>query len=158
MPDVVQIEADLPVLRTVEGHHRAVPFILTRDMFGGIPVELGGAEISGLIDQPVAQAHVHDVPEIYLLFAPEPGAATITVEVEDEVFELRAPAALYVPAGHRHRFVTRAAVPGSFCFGLFLHGAPAATTTAPTATTTAPTATAPTTNITDHQVPAGSLR
>ncbi len=121
MPGSAQVQADLPVFRTVEGHTRPVPFILTRDMFDGIPVELGGAEISGLVDQPVAEPHVHEVPEIYLLFAPTAGAAVIEVEVEDETYELAAPAALYVPAGRRHRFVTRRAVPGSFCFGLFLH-------------------------------------
>ncbi len=121
MPESVQVQDDLPVLRTVDGHHRPVPFILTREMFGGIPLELGGAEISNLVDKPVAEAHVHDVPEIYLLFAPNPGEAVITVEVDDESYELQAPAALYVPAGRRHRFVTRKAVPGSFCFGLFVH-------------------------------------
>ena len=121
MPGSVQVQADLPVFRTIDGHHRPVPFVLTRDMFGGIPVELGGAEISDLVDKPVAEPHVHEVPEIYLLFAPTPGAAVIEVEVEGETYELKAPAALYVPKGQRHRFVTRQAVPGSFCFGLFLH-------------------------------------
>lgn len=125
MPNTLQLKADLPVFRQVDGHHAPVPFVLTRDMFGGIPVELGGAEISNLIDRPVAEPHVHDVPEIYLLFAPEPGAAVIDVEVEGESVRLTAPAALYVPAGRRHRFITRAAVPGSFCFGLFLHAAAA---------------------------------
>ncbi|HWB36492.1 MAG TPA: cupin domain-containing protein [Rugosimonospora sp.] len=120
---MVHVATDLPVFRSVDGHHRPVPFILTRDMFGGIPVELGGAEISDLVDKPVAEPHVHDVPEIYLLFAPTPGDAVITVEVDGDSYELSAPGALYVPAGHRHRFVTRKAVPGSFCFGLFLHGA-----------------------------------
>ena len=121
VPGSVQIEADLPVFRAVDGHHRPVPFILTRDMFGGIPLELGGAEISNLVDTPVAEAHVHDVPEIYLLFAPNPGDAVISIEVDDETYELSSPGALYVPAGRRHRFVTRKAVPGSFCFGLFVH-------------------------------------
>ena len=114
-------QRDLPVFRAVDGHHAPVPFILTRDMFGGIPVELGGAEISHLVDQPVAEAHVHDVPEIYLLFAPEPGAAVIDIEVDGARFRLEAPGALYVPAGCRHRFITREAVTGSFCFGLFIH-------------------------------------
>jgi mannose-6-phosphate isomerase-like protein (cupin superfamily) len=66
---------------------------------------------------------VHDVPEIYLLFASEPGAAEIDVEIEgEETVRLTAPAALYVPAGRRHRFITRSAAPGSYCYGLFLHG------------------------------------
>lgn len=121
MTQSVQMESQLPVFRPVAGHHAPVPFLLTRDMFGGIPVELGGAEITALVGRPVAEPHVHDVPEIYLLFSPEPGGAEIDVEVEDESFRLTAPAALFVPAGRRHRFVTRSAVPGSYCYGLFLH-------------------------------------
>ena len=111
---------ELPVFREVAGHTKPVPFILTSDMFGGIPVELGGAEISGLVGRPVADPHVHEVPEVYLVFAPEPGQAEIEVMVEGKDYVVTAPGALYVPAGMRHRFVTRKAVPGSFCFGLFL--------------------------------------
>jgi hypothetical protein len=111
---------DLPVFREVTGHLRPVPFILTEDMFEGIPVELAGAEISELVGKPVADLHVHDVPEIYLLFAPRPGDAEISIQVEDQQFRLTAPGALYVPAGQRHRFITERAVPGSFCFGMFL--------------------------------------
>ena len=110
----------LPVLREVGGHHAPVPFYLTREMFGGIPVELGGAEISELVGRPVADAHVHDVPEIYLLFSRRPGEAEIVIEVEGEEYPLKSPGAFYVPAGLRHRFITKAAAPGSFCFGLFL--------------------------------------
>ena len=57
------------------------------------------------LDHLVAEPHVHEVPEIYLLFAPTPGAAVIEVEVEGETYELKAPAALYVPKGQRHRFI-----------------------------------------------------
>lgn len=111
---------ELPVLRDVGGHHAPVPFFLTREMFDGIPVELGGAEISELIDRPVADAHVHEVPEIYLLFSRRPGEAEIVIEVEGEEHVLKSPGAFYVPAGLRHRFITKVAAPGSFCFGLFL--------------------------------------
>jgi hypothetical protein len=118
----VAIEKDLPTLVEVDGHHRPVPFLLTADMFGGLPVELAGAEISGLVGQPVAAPHVHEIPEIYLLFSPEPGGATITVEIEDESFDVDSPAAVYIPAGKKHRFVTRAATRGSYCYGMFIRG------------------------------------
>lgn len=114
----------LPVLREVVGHHAPVPFLLTRDMFGGIPVELGGAEISDLVGRPVAEPHVHETPEIYLLFSKEPGDATITVEVEGKSHTLVSPGAFYVPAGMQHRFITRSAAPGSFCLGLFIDVTP----------------------------------
>ncbi|MBB4640209.1 cupin domain-containing protein [Rhizorhapis suberifaciens] len=120
MKEKVQYHQDLPVMKVVAGHHQSVPFILTREMFGGISVELAGAEISNLIECPVAAAHVHDVPEIYLLFSPRPGGAVIAVEVEDETVILKSPGALYVPAGKVHRFITKKAEAGSFCFGLFL--------------------------------------
>lgn len=112
---------DLPVLRDVVGHHSPVPFMLTREMFGGIPVEMGGAEISELVGRPVADPHVHETPEIYLLFSRRPGEAVITIEVEGESFELTSFGAFYVPAGMRHRFITREAAPGSFCMGLFIN-------------------------------------
>ena len=128
MPQSAILAQALPVLRTMPDHRVPVPFLLTSDMFGGIPVELAGAEISDLVDRPVADPHVHGVPEIYLLFAPAPGAAEIEVEAGTEAYVVTSPGALYVPAGVRHRFVTRRAVPGSFCYGLFLCGSrPAAT-------------------------------
>lgn len=111
----------LPVLAEVAGHHRPVPFWLTRDMFGGLPVELAGAEISGMVGAPVADTHTHDVPEIYFLIAPETGGAEILIEIDDTETVVAAPAVVYVPAGSRHRFVTRAAMPGSYCFGVLLH-------------------------------------
>jgi hypothetical protein len=117
----VAIVDDLPLLQAVDGHTKAVPFLLTKEMFGGIPLEFAGAEISALIDTPVAEPHVHQVPEIYLLFSVVPGEAEISVTVEDEVFTLVSPGALYVPAGKRHQFVTKRAATGSYCFGVFLH-------------------------------------
>lgn len=111
---------ELPVFKRVAGHHASVPFMLTKDMFGGIPVELGGAEISDLVGRPVADVHVHETPEIYLLFSRRPGDAVITIEVEGESFELTSPGAFYVPAGMWHRFITRKAASGSFCMGLFI--------------------------------------
>lgn len=122
MPQPGPAAQNLPILRDLPGHNIPVPFMLTGDMFGGIPVELAGAEISGLVDRPVADTHVHEVPEIYLLFAPQPGDAEIDVEIDGETFTVLSPGAVYVPAGARHRFVTRRAVPGSFCYGLFLNG------------------------------------
>jgi hypothetical protein len=120
MESVVVLD-DLPRMRAVGGHANAVPFLLTKDMFGGIPLEFAGAEISALIDRPVAEPHVHQVAEIYLLFSVRPGEAEISVTVEDEVYTLVSPGALYVPAGKRHQFVTRRAATGSYCFGVFVH-------------------------------------
>jgi mannose-6-phosphate isomerase-like protein (cupin superfamily) len=110
----------LPVFKSVEGHFHEVPFFLTREMFGGLPIELAGGDISGLVGKPVADVHAHACDEIYFLVAPEPGAAVIDVEVEGRVTTFESPAAILVPAGARHRFLTRKAGTGSFCFGILL--------------------------------------
>jgi hypothetical protein len=115
-----EVVAGLPVPRAVPGHHRPAPFYLTADMFGGLPFELAGGELSDKVGRPVADPHTHEVPEIYLLVAPTAGGARIRVDVDEQCYELVAPAALYVPAGARHRFLTLAAEPGSYCFGILL--------------------------------------
>ncbi|HEX8741833.1 MAG TPA: hypothetical protein VF712_01750 [Thermoleophilaceae bacterium] len=112
--------ADVPVMAAMEGHHSAVPFLLTRGMFGGVPVEIAGGELSDKVGKPVADLHSHPCPEVYLLISPEPGDAAIEVEVEGERFDLESPAVAYIPANALHRFVTRRAKPGSFCLGVLL--------------------------------------
>lgn len=107
-------------MRTVPGHHKPAPFILTNDMFGGLPISMAGAEIRNLIGKPVADLHTHEVPEIYILVSPNPGGAEIDIELATETITVSSPSAVYVPAGTQHRFVTRTAEAGSFCFGIFL--------------------------------------
>jgi hypothetical protein len=114
------MSADLPILREVAGHHRPAPFYLTADMFGGSPVELVAAELSDLVGVPLADLHTHPVPEVYVLLSPAPGDAEIEVELDGERHRLVSPATFLVPAGARHRFVTRRAAPGSWCLGLLL--------------------------------------
>jgi carbonic anhydrase/acetyltransferase-like protein (isoleucine patch superfamily) len=118
-----QAVTDLPRLRPVEGHHQPSPFYLTSDMFGGLDFELAGVEISDLVGRPVADAHTHTFDEIYVLFSRAPGDATIEITAGDVVERLVSPGAFLVPAGTPHHFVTLAAAPGSFLFGI-LRGAP----------------------------------
>lgn len=142
LPAQALVETNLPVYRRMAGHHGPVPFLLTDDMMRGLPFELAGGEISDKVGKPIADPHTHDVPEIYLLLAPEHGAAVIDVEVDGVAYELSAPAALLIPAGAVHRFVTRKAVRGSYCLGILLTGASRgqvqepAGATAPASTTT----------------------
>jgi hypothetical protein len=118
--NVPLVERDLPVLKHVEGHYADAPFLLTSTMFGGIPIELAGAELSELVDKPIAAPHTHEVPEIYLLISPEPGGAAIEVSLDGATHELVAPGAMYIPAGATHCFVTRRAIRGSYAFGVLL--------------------------------------
>jgi len=110
----------LPVFKDVAGHHAAVPFYLTASMFGGMPVEIAGGEISDKVGKPVADPHRHTVPEVYFLVSRTPGGARIAVTVDGVDHELVSPAVMYVPTGALHRFVTLEAEPGSFCFGVLL--------------------------------------
>lgn len=118
-----QLVSDLPRLLDVAGHFHKAPFFLTEDMFGGLPFSLAGGHIKELVDKPVAETHTHEVPEIYLLLSPDPNGAEIEIEVDDKIFRVCSPAAFYVPALARHKFVTKKAQVGSFCLGILLSSA-----------------------------------
>ncbi|MDJ0088085.1 MULTISPECIES: cupin domain-containing protein [Pantoea] len=109
---------DLPLMLLVEGHHNKVPFFITKEMFYGVPFELAGGDISGLVDKPVADTHKHEVDEIYFLISPLPGEAVIDVTINMETTTYSSPAVIHVPAGHEHKFITRRAGKGSYCFGI----------------------------------------
>lgn len=114
------IEADLPIFRKVPGHYAEVPFLLLSTMFGGLPFDMAGSEVSQLIDKPIAAPHTHEVPKIYLVISPESGGAMIEVSLDGTTHELVAPGAFFVPAGATHCFVTRKAIPGSYVFSVLL--------------------------------------
>ncbi len=111
----------LPLMRAVVGHFRPAPFYVTTDLFGGaLPVEIVGGELSAMIGRPVAGAHRHEVPELYVLLSPEPGGAEIEIEAEGLRRRVSSPAVALIPAGVEHRFVTLRAEPGSWCLGVLL--------------------------------------
>lgn len=112
---------DLPTFKEVAGHFHPAPFYLTDDMYGGVNVEIAGGPIDHLVGKPVAEPHTHDVPEIYLILAPEKGGAKVQIDVEDEIYIVEAPATFYVPAGAKHRFLTLEATKGSYCLGILLN-------------------------------------
>ncbi len=115
-----EIITELPIPLAVAGHHVPAPFYLTSEMFGGLPIQLAGGELSGLVGRPVAEPHTHDVDELYLLVSPTPGGARIEVRLEGERHELASPAVMRIPAGREHCFVTLEAEVGSYCFGVLL--------------------------------------
>ncbi|MBT9432010.1 hypothetical protein JZM24_07415 [Candidatus Sodalis endolongispinus] len=108
----------LPIFHHVTGHHQPVPYFLTSNMFGGLPFELAGGDISLQVGQPVAEPHRHEVDEIYLLISPVPGEAVIDVNIQGGVKTYSSPSVIHVPAGATHQFITRKAGLGSFCFGI----------------------------------------
>jgi len=115
-----EIITGLPIPLAVAGHHHPAPFYLTADMFGGLPIQLAGGELSALVGKPVAAPHTHDVDELYLLVSPNPGGARIEVIVEGTRHELASPAVMRIPAGSEHSFLTLEAEVGSYCFGVLI--------------------------------------
>ncbi|WP_327295512.1 MULTISPECIES: cupin domain-containing protein [unclassified Streptomyces] len=118
-PDAEIITA-LPIPLAVAGHHQPAPFYVTADMFGGLPVQLAGGELSKLVGKPVAAPHTHDVDELYFLVSPEPGQARIEVRLDGVRHTLVSPAVMRIPAGSEHCFLTQEAVVGSYCFGILV--------------------------------------
>lgn len=116
------VQRALPVFKEIAGHFAPTPFLLTNEMLGGLDFEVAGGEISDKVGKPVAAPHTHPVPEIYLLVSREPGGAVIDVFTDGVRHELTAPAAMLIPAGTVHHFVTTKAQPGSFCLGILLTG------------------------------------
>ena len=115
-----EIITGLPIALAVAGHHQPAPFYLTSEMFGGLPIQLAGGELSALVGKPVAAPHTHDVDELYLLVSPNPGGARIEVVVEGRRHELTSPAVMRIPAGSEHCFLTLEAEVGSYCFGVLI--------------------------------------
>lgn len=120
---MAQTRTDLPRFNQVAGHFSPAPFYVTKDMYGGLPFEVAGGSIDHLVGQPVADLHTHECAEIYFLVSPTAGGARIEVTVGGEVVELASPATVYVPPRTPHRFLTLAAEPGSYCFGLLVNPA-----------------------------------
>ncbi|MEU5280207.1 cupin domain-containing protein [Streptomyces asoensis] len=116
-PEIVE---GLPIPLAVAGHHQPAPFYLTADMFGGLPVQLAGGELSALVGKPVAAPHTHPVDELYLLVSPNKGGARIEVQLDGRRHELLSPAVMRIPAGSEHCFLTLEAEVGSYCFGVLL--------------------------------------
>jgi hypothetical protein len=121
-PRTPVVQRGLPVFRQIPGHYGPTPFLLTADMLGGQGIEIAGGEIGDKVGRPVAAPHTHEVPEIYLLLSPDPGGAVIEVIAGGERYELASPAAMLIPAGTVHHFVTRKAQPGSYCLGILITG------------------------------------
>ncbi|MGC5342983.1 cupin domain-containing protein [Streptomyces sp. DT24] len=115
-----EIIDQLPIPLAVAGHHQPAPFYLTSDMFGGLPVQLAGGELSVLVGKPVAAPHTHEVDEIYMLVSPNKGGARIEVLLDGERHELSSPSVMRIPAGAEHCFLTLEAEVGSYCFGVLV--------------------------------------
>lgn len=112
--------SELPIPLAVAGHHQPAPFYLTANMFGGMPVQIAGGELSDKVDHPVAAPHTHPVDEIYLVVSPSAGGCEIEIRLDEEFFTVVSPAVFHVPAGAVHCFVTKRAELGSYCFGILL--------------------------------------
>ena len=111
---------NLPIFKSVEGHHHQVPFYLCQENCGDIGFEIAGGKIDDLLDKEVADVHSHSVDEYYLLVSPNDEGAEIEVHIDGVVTRHSSPDVIHVPAGKPHKFITRKAETGSFCFGILM--------------------------------------
>jgi mannose-6-phosphate isomerase-like protein (cupin superfamily) len=109
---------DLPRFVEMPGHHSLAPSWIYPGMFPGVNIRINGSDASKMVRAPHAELHVHeDNPEIYFS-AENKGAVAIEVQMEDEVFTVESPFAVFIPAGVQHRFTVLKCDSPSFVFGI----------------------------------------
>ena len=113
---------DLPRFVEMPGHHRPAPSWIYPDMFPGVNIRINGSDASKVVKVPHAELHVHDDhPEIYLSATENRGEVVIEVQMEDEVFTVESPFAIFIPPGTRHCFTVLKCDSPNFIFGIHVH-------------------------------------
>jgi mannose-6-phosphate isomerase-like protein (cupin superfamily) len=110
---------DLPGFVEMPGHHSLAPSWIYPGMFPGVNIRINGSDASKMVRAPHAELHVHDDnPEIYFSATENRGAVVIEVQMEDEVFTVESPFAVFIPAGVQHRFTVLKCDSPGFVFGI----------------------------------------
>ena len=113
---------DLPRFVEMPGHHRLAPSWIYPGMFPGVNIRINGMDGSKMVGAPHAEPHIHDDhPEIYFCATEERGAVVIEVQMDDEVFTVESPFAVFIPSGVRHCFTVRKCDLPNFVFGIHVH-------------------------------------
>ncbi|HME46490.1 MAG TPA: hypothetical protein VKF36_25625 [Syntrophorhabdales bacterium] len=113
---------DLPRLVEMPGHHQPAPSWVYPHMFPGVNIRINGMDASTKVRAPHASPHIHDDnPEIYFCATEEKGAVAIEVQMNDEVFTVESPFAVFIPAGVRHCFTVLKCDQPNFVFGIHLY-------------------------------------
>ena len=113
---------DLPRFVEMPGHHQPAPSWIYPDMFPGVKIRINGMDASKKVRAPHAAPHIHDDhPEIYFCATEEKGAVAIEVQMDDEVFTVESPFAVFIPAGVRHCFTVIKCDQPNFVFGIHVY-------------------------------------
>ncbi len=110
---------DVPRFAEMAGHHSAPPSWISPDMFPGVNLRINGSDASTMVRSPHADPHVHeDHPEIYLAVTPNRGDIVIEVRMEEEVFTVESPFAVFIPPGTTHCFTVLRCDSPNYIFGI----------------------------------------
>ncbi len=110
---------DLPQFAEMPGHHKPAPSWIYPDMFPGVHMRINGADVSKMVRAPHAELHIHDDhPEIYFAATEKRGDIIIEVQMEDEVFTVESPFAVFIPPGTKHCFTVLKCDSPNYVFGI----------------------------------------
>lgn len=115
------VVTDLPQFADMPGHHQAAPSWIYPGMFPGVNIRINAADVSKMVRAPHAEPHVHpDNPEIYFAVGEKRGDIVIEVQMEDEVFTVESPFAVFIPPGTRHCFTVLKCDSTNYVFGMHI--------------------------------------
>jgi mannose-6-phosphate isomerase-like protein (cupin superfamily) len=115
------VVTDLPQFATMPGHYKAAPSWIYPDMFPGVNIRINGGDANKMVGKPHADLHVHDGnPEIYFAATEKRGDIVIEVQMEEELFTVESPFAVFIPPGVRHRFTVLKCDAPNFIFGIHI--------------------------------------
>ena len=85
-------------------------------------MRINAADVSKIVRDPHADPHIHENnPEIYLAVTPNRGDIIIEVQMEDEIFTVESPFAVFVPPGVMHCFTeTEEAADQAMALGFYI--------------------------------------
>jgi mannose-6-phosphate isomerase-like protein (cupin superfamily) len=123
VPDKLKerVITDLPQFAEMPGHHKAAPSWIYPGMFPGVNIRINGSDVSKMVRAPHAEPHVHeDNPEIYFAVGDSRGDIVIEVQMDDEVFTVESPFAVFIPPGTKHCFTVLKCDSPNYVFGMHI--------------------------------------
>jgi len=110
---------DLPRFMEMSGHNRPAPSWIYPDTFPGVNIRINGNDVSKMVRSPDAESHIHDDhPEIYLAATENRGDIVIEVQMENEIFTVESPFAVFIPPGVKHCFTMLKCDSPNYVFGI----------------------------------------
>ena len=110
---------DLPRFVEMPGHNRPAPSWIYPDMFPGVNIRINGNDVSKMVRTPHAEPHIHDDhPEIYMAATEHRGDIVIEVQMDDKIFTVKSPFAIFIPPGVKHCFTVLKCDSPNYVFGI----------------------------------------